>query len=221
MESNHIELMEKHRSEGARFQKPLADFIFNNKLETIVETGSGISTLFILEALDKLGKGHLYSIDPFPFCGFEVIHPRYTLIKKKSFEALAELYKKTGAWDLFLHDSDHWIECQMFEYVVAHSCVRHGGWIFSDDYEWDAHFAWKKFHNERNLTPILVGHTQGVQKKVSDILPNDIIETFINHQWRKAKSFGRRWRKENNRPPCWSCESAYSEYWKFPEALTI
>ncbi len=215
--NNVKELMAKHGAAGVRFQKQLADFIFENKLETIVETGSGVSTLYILEALDKLGKGHLYSIDPFPFCEFEVIHPRYTLIKKKSFEALADLYKQTGAWDLFLHDSDHWIECQMYEYEMARQCVKQGGWIFSDDYEWDAHFAWKRFHEWHKLMPILVGGIQGVQKQSPELIDKKYVSEYSLMEWEAAKTTGAVWRKENNRPPCWSCESGYSEYWKFPE----
>lgn len=213
------EVIKNALPQDIRFQPALADFIFDHKLETIVETGSGLSTAFILQALDKLGKGHLYSIDPRPYCEFEIEHPRYTLIKKKSFQALGDLYKQTGQWDLFLHDSDHWIETQMFEYEVAISVVRQKGFIFSDDYQWGGHGAWKRFCHKHHLLPISVGDIQGVQKTAQGILPNDIIQTYINHQWRKAKRFGKKWRMLNAQPPCWSCEEEVTEYWKYPDKV--
>ncbi len=217
--SNVKELMSIHGHAGVRYQAELGQFILENKPEIIVETGSGVSTLFILHALDRLGKGHLYSIDPQPFCEFEVIHPRYTLIKKKSFEALAELYLMTGQWDLFLHDSDHWIETQTFEYLTAHDFVKTNGWIFSDDYEWDAHFAWKRFCDTFKLNPFLLGGIQGVQKiETERINPIDIC-VHVAETWELAKAYGKKWREENGRPPCWSCEENLTEYWKFPEAI--
>ena len=45
----------------------LYDVILNFQPEYIIETGSGVSTFFILKALQILGKGSLVSIDKFIF----------------------------------------------------------------------------------------------------------------------------------------------------------
>ena len=216
MAISFTELCIKHCPDGVRYQKPLADFCIVHKLTNIIETGSGVSSLCLLQALDKMDKGTLISIDPFPFCQFEVTHPKYELIKKKSYQALADLFIKDGPWDMFLHDSDHWIECQTMEYEVAYACVRPGGWIFSDDYEWDGHYAWAKFLEQYKLKPVVVGNIQGVQKTSAFVISKGIVKSFVKQVWEDAKVSGAKWRKENNRLPCNSCEDGFSEYWKYP-----
>lgn len=147
-----------------RFQQPLADFIAANNLELIVETGSGLSSLCIIKALEQRGHGKLISIDPEPFCQYEIEHPFYKLIKKKSTDAMAQLHMRTGAWDLFLHDSDHDILCQTYEFEMAHACTKKGGWICSDDYEWNQHFAWNDFILRHKLAQVQIGNIVMVQK---------------------------------------------------------
>lgn len=219
MEMNHEILMQKHGVEGKRFQSALAEFILKHKLTAIVETGSGVSSLYILKSLDALDEGCLYSIDPLPFCGFEISHTRYTLIKKKSFQSLAKLYQQIGVFDLFLHDSDHWIECQMYEYEMAYACLKQGGWVFSDDYEWDGHFAWKRFCEKYKLKDITVGNIRGAQKKDSFVIDKKDVQRFSLKTWAWAKAYGEKWRKENDRPECWTCGNELTEYWKFPETI--
>ena len=194
-----------------RFQRDLGEFVLKTKPEIIVETGSGASSMYILKALDEIGSGKLYSIDPEPFCEYEISHPRYELIKEKSFHAMQELYNRTGAWDMFLHDSDHWIECQTFEYEMAIRLVKQGGHIFSDDYMWNMHGAWDRFINRYGLIQFIVGDIAGV------VNTNRIIDDATDKQlWNDAKNYGKEWRLAHNEPPCWTCEDELTEYWKYP-----
>lgn len=162
--SNFKTLYDIHAFSYLRYQKKLADFILDNNLKIVVETGSGCSSLHILKALEKNG-GRLYSIDPQPFYGYEISHPQYELIKKKSVDAMSELYLKTGEWDLFLHDSDHDILCQTYELEMAYGCVRKGGYIACDDYEWNGHFAWRDFVDRTGENEQDIGDIKMIQKR--------------------------------------------------------
>lgn len=144
------------------YQDKLADLIRVEKPNIVVETGvwEGLGSEYILKALDDNGKGHLYSIDP---CDTEyvtngakseastwanpIVHPRYTLIKQLSQDALYPLFYQVGFFDLFIHDSDHSFQCQTNEYERAWEMVRPGGIIASDDVYWSEppHRAWDLF----------------------------------------------------------------------------
>lgn len=221
MTSNLDTLLTQYAQDGTRFQEQLGTFIYDHSPSVVVETGSGISTLFILKALDDLGRdGRLYSVepDPEPACKFEVTHPRYELIRSKSTHALAPLYLRTGPWDFFLHDSDHWIECQTFEYEFAYACLRVGGHIFSDDMEWDAHFSWRTFTDRYHLKPIRVGDIEGAQKvePKHGLLSPALAERFARETWVDARRRGAEWRRTHNRPPCWTCDDFNPDYAHFP-----
>jgi predicted O-methyltransferase YrrM len=133
---------------------------------TIVETGVsyGISSDRILATLDEIGipgHGFLYSIDSSPPAGvFEVSHPRWSKYRQMSTEALPEIYERTGPWDIFLHDSDHEVWCQTFEYEVAWHFVRGGGLIMSDDIPWGTppHRAWDRFCLRHGIEYRMAGH---------------------------------------------------------------
>ena len=141
------------------YQSLLGGLIRRERPEIMIETGveSGYSTEHFLAAMDAVGVGHLYSCDPAPsgfFLANPILHPRFTLIEKRSQEALDEIFAKTGKVDLFLHDSDHSWECQTFEYEWAWRHVHSGGIIASDDPGWGitlpvlgslAHHAWDQF----------------------------------------------------------------------------
>lgn len=117
--------------------------------EVVVETGvaSGVSTLFILTALEKNGKGLLYSIDlpnveegssipPGLSPGWIVppnLRKRWKLLLGDSKQILPKLLKELGSIDMFLHDSLHTYEHMMFEYKTAYGYIREGGIIASDD----------------------------------------------------------------------------------------
>lgn len=218
---NYSEVIANAKTQDIRFQPHLAKFLINemfkNKIDVFVETGSGLSTAYLLQAVDGICDMKLYSIDPEPFCEYEIKHPRYELIRKKSFQALADLYIKTGAWDFFLHDSDHWIECQTYEYELAYQCLKPGGYIFSDDYDWDNQGVWKRFIEKYNLEIIKVGDIQGAQKTMNEIIDPEYVKSYSKKLWEDTKVYGKKWREDNGRKPCWTCSEELTEYWKFPE----
>lgn len=130
-----------------RFQKKVHDFILRVKPKVVVETGigvDGISSAWILLALDKIGQGHLCSIESINAQPFQ--HPRWTFIKAESVEGLPIAGIQFGVWDIFLHDSDHEVWCETYEYEFGHSMLRQEGYLLSDDCMWGTppHLAWIK-----------------------------------------------------------------------------
>lgn len=118
----------------------------------IVETGVGeigMSSTYILTALEDNNKGHLYSIDPDKFYllyGYQVgsgipanLRKRHTLVKDVSQTALEPLLRKIGQIDVFLHDGDHRFRTKLFEYETAYKYLKNGGVLLSDD-TWDSAF---------------------------------------------------------------------------------
>lgn len=218
MKSNLSELIAATTPDKIRFQQKLADFIVEKRLELVVETGSGITSLLILQAMDKAGFGRLISIDPSPYCGYEVVHPRYELVKKKSFQCLAEIYQRVGPFDLFLHDSDHWFECQQFEYHVGHAMTRQGGWIFADDRTWDNSEVWANFVRDYALDEIILADIAGAQKNAVNVISKESAAKFVADAWEGAKASGKAFRERTGRKPCWTCDDELTEWWKEPDA---
>lgn len=87
--------------------------------EVVVETGVayGVTTAFVLKALQVNGRGRLYSIDLPPFgenadayVGYlvpETLKERWTLYRGVSKRVLPKLLPRLGQVDLFIHDSLH------------------------------------------------------------------------------------------------------------------
>lgn len=182
-----------------RFQQPLAEFVIDNGLELIVETGSGLSSLCIIKALEQQGHGKLISIDPEPFCQYEIEHLLYELIKKKSTDAMAELYMRTGEWDLFLHDSDHDILCQTYEYEMGYACLKTNGWIVSDDYTWAGHHAWRDFIDRHKLKQITIGNVAAAQKQYDTPISISVVQYFSELYYDLAEMAEKRWLAAGNK----------------------
>ena len=141
------------------YQSLLGEIIARERPRVMIETGveSGYSTEHFLAAMDRAGIGHLFSCDPTPSGFYDanpIVHPRFTFIRKTSQEALPEIFSKMGPFDIFLHDSDHSWECQIWEFEFAWNHTRSGGIIASDDTGWGiklesgeclAHGAWEFF----------------------------------------------------------------------------
>lgn len=148
------------------YQNLLGDVIMQEKPRVMIETGveSGYSTEWFLTSMDKVGIGHLFSCDPAPSGFYDanpIVHPRFTFMREKSYTALDKIFGQMGPIDLFLHDSDHSWECQMWEFNWAWNHVRSGGIIASDDVGWGitldgggsiAHGAWNLFLALHGLT---------------------------------------------------------------------
>lgn len=157
--------------DSSRFQRELAEFIIKNNLKTIVETGLGVSTVCILKAFDDANfDGRLYSIDPSPWYAHKISHPKLLHIPAKSIEVMKDLYLQTGQWDLFLHDGNHDILCQTYEYEFAFACLKQNGWLCSDDVNWGNNNAWNSFLFRSGLASEKLGAIDIVQKKQEALL---------------------------------------------------
>ena len=178
--TNLSELLVKHKADGDRYAAPLGEFIKKQRPEIVVETGYGVSTLFILDALDANKKGMLYSVDPKPWFADRIEHPRLELIEKKSFDALADLYLRIPEpLDLFLHDSNHDVECMTFELEFGFACLSPGGWIACDDYVWGGHNAWYKFLSKYMLADVKLGSLALAQKTNHHVkIPMDLVRNY-------------------------------------------
>jgi hypothetical protein len=124
----------------------------------VVETGvaHGVTTRFILEALNANGAGHLWSIDRPPLdkslheeIGIAVggrFPDRWTLLKGSSRRHLPAILSRLGDIDLFIHDSLHSERNVRFEVERAWASLRPGGAIVIDDI--DANSVFQTFTQE-------------------------------------------------------------------------
>jgi predicted O-methyltransferase YrrM len=118
----------------------------------VIETGVayGMSSAFILQALEQNAHGTLYSID-LPPLGGEAdtlvgavvpteLRSRWVLRRGTSQRLLPELVRQ-GPVDLFIHDSLHTHRNMRREFDTAWPNLRPGGVVISDDIEGNAAFA--------------------------------------------------------------------------------
>lgn len=115
--------------------------------DVVVETGVayGVSSAFILKALEENGHGTLYSIDLPPlrrnyekFWGVavpEALKGRWELHRGPSRRVLPDLLEKLGALDMFIHDSLHTRRNMRAEFDLAWPRMRRGGVALADDVE--------------------------------------------------------------------------------------
>lgn len=115
--------------------------------DVVVETGVayGVSSAFILKALEENGHGSLHSIDLPPlrreyqrFWGVAVpegLKGRWILHRGSSARMLPGLLRRLGTLDLFLHDSLHTRRNMRREFETVWPYLRTGGVILADDVE--------------------------------------------------------------------------------------
>jgi predicted O-methyltransferase YrrM len=154
--------------EGLRLYELLRDL----EPRVAVETGvcNGVSTAFVLLALERNGAGELHSIDLPEVAGEEyeagtfwdgkggaVIPPgkepgwmvpselrdRWHLVLGRSQDELPGLLERVGEIDFFMHDSEHSYECMSFEFREAWKALRAGGVLVADDV--NVNTAWEEF----------------------------------------------------------------------------
>ena len=119
----------------------------------VVETGvaNGVSSSHLLLALDKNGRGKLYSIEvgdsqylpPGTPTGWIVpdrLKSRWDLRIGDSRELLPKLLDELGSVDVFIHDSLHTYEHMLWEYRAAYPFLKPGGLLISDDASWNSAF---------------------------------------------------------------------------------
>jgi predicted O-methyltransferase YrrM len=110
------------------------------KPDVVVETGvaSGMSSSYILCALEQNKHGQLYSIDLPSWrenqSGWMIpdyLRRRWHLILGKSSETLVPLLKKVGEINIFLHDSEHSYQNMLWEFQTAWMYLKVGGLLLS------------------------------------------------------------------------------------------
>lgn len=136
----------------------------------IVETGvaDGVTSSYILQALEDNGEGRLYSVDLPHYLlpegkgpGWIVddrLRGRWDLRVGKAEDLLPPLLEELGSIDMFLHDSLHTYEHMLFEFRSAWPRLKPGGLFLSHDVGQNRAFAdfireehikwsdWRVFH---------------------------------------------------------------------------
>jgi predicted O-methyltransferase YrrM len=115
--------------------------------DTVVETGVayGVSSAFVLRALETNGHGTLFSVDLPPlrrtyerFWGVAVpgeLRGRWRLHRGTSARVLPRLVKENPTLDLFVHDSLHTHRNMRREFDTVWPYLREGGLLLADDVE--------------------------------------------------------------------------------------
>jgi Methyltransferase domain len=118
----------------------------------VVETGvaRGVTSRIILEALERAGAGHLWSIDlpaMDPTLHREIgvavperLYGRWTYTTGTSRRRLPKLLNEIGPVDLFVHDSSHTERNILFELQQAWPAIRRGA-VVADDVHQSRGFA--------------------------------------------------------------------------------
>jgi hypothetical protein len=127
--------------------------------KVVVETGvaNGVSTSYLLLALEKNGHGVLHSIgldDPSYLpagkaLGWVVpdwLRSHWVPHIGDSRGILPRVLSELGSVDVFIHDSLHTYEHMIWEYRAAYQHIRPGGLLFSDDALWND--AFREFSTE-------------------------------------------------------------------------
>jgi predicted O-methyltransferase YrrM len=118
----------------------------------VAETGVcyGVTSAHLLTALERNGKGHLYSVDLPPlgkngddYVGWlvpEELRNRWTLQRGTSRRLLGPMLKEMGNIDVFVHDSLHTYRNMKMEFQLVWPKLSPGGVIIADDIEGNAAF---------------------------------------------------------------------------------
>jgi hypothetical protein len=118
----------------------------------VVETGvgHGLTSRTILEALERVGEGHLWSIDlpatdsalhaQIGIAVPESLRGRWTYVNGTSRRCLPKLLEDIGPIELFVHDSSHTNRNVRFELEHAWAATRRGA-IVADDVHQSTAFA--------------------------------------------------------------------------------
>ena len=139
--------------------------------DTVVETGvaSGVSSAYILCALEENRHGALYSID-LPWertkqSGWlipDYLRHRWQLILGRSSEELIPLLEKLGTIGIFLHDSEHSYQNMLWEYQTAWGHLKGGGILLSHNV--DVNNAFSNFCESVRVKALLLANMGGIVK---------------------------------------------------------
>ncbi|MDP9159448.1 MAG: class I SAM-dependent methyltransferase [Acidobacteriota bacterium] len=122
------------------------------KPQIIIETGVcyGVTSAFLLQALQVNGRGHLHSVD-LPPLGKDAdqhvgrlvpvsLQKRWTLYRGTARRLLPSLLAKLGEINMFIHDSLHTCRNMRMEFSSAWPALARGGVLISDDIEGNSAF---------------------------------------------------------------------------------
>jgi hypothetical protein len=146
--------------------------IHHLRAKNVIETGvaHGVASRFILEALERNGAGHLWSIDLPTVPGLEKeigiavagrFPDRWTYIKGSSRRRLPPLLSKIGQIDLFIHDSLHTERNVRFELDRAWAALRPGGALVVDDI--DTNWGFQSFRQAFFHYPSLICEAEPIR----------------------------------------------------------
>lgn len=134
------------------------------KPSIIVETGvgRGVTSFYILKALEKNNKGQLYSID-LPVLSKKAerdigvlipdnLKARWHLTLGPGTQVMRKLKNKYGTIDIFVHDSNHYYLNQLAEYKIAINWLSDDGVLISDDISNDSLIDVNKNYSYKILT---------------------------------------------------------------------
>jgi len=153
-------ILKSPASRNESFYIPLYAAVRLLRPKIVVETGihRGVSSLFILQALEDNDYGNLYSIDlpgaeykinekkiekstlsvtKVGICVPSTLQKRWTKILGDSKKKLPILLQKLKTVDLFLHDSNHSYEHMMFEFRTVWPYLSDNGILLADDVNWN------------------------------------------------------------------------------------
>jgi len=146
--------------------------------EIIVETGvaNGISSSYLMLAVQKNGRGRLHSIDiggqdhlpagkKVGWAVPDYLRQSWDLRIGDSRILLPRLLLELGTIDVFIHDSLHVYEHMLWEYRTAYPHLRTGGLLFSDDALWNK--AFPEFAAEVSARQNAIVRGVGILKKPS------------------------------------------------------
>jgi predicted O-methyltransferase YrrM len=186
-ETAHARRYNTGRATGrAGYEEGLYLYAVVRELEPLVavETGvcNGVSTAFLLLALERNGAGTLHSIDLPEFAGRDYqpdafwegkggavvpagkepgwmvpdeLRGRWHLEIGRSQELLRPVLAELGTIDFFLHDSEHSYECMSFELRAAYAALRPGGILAADDFNWNEAFT--ELARDHGRRPVVIG----------------------------------------------------------------
>ncbi|MGA7242212.1 MAG: class I SAM-dependent methyltransferase [Terracidiphilus sp.] len=143
------------------------------KPKKIVETGvaHGVTSRFILEALERNGDGHLWSIDLPPMerdwreqvavAVGDRYADRWSYIRGSSRRRLPELLTLIGQVDLFIHDSLHSERNVRFELDRAWPVLGQSGAVVVDDI--DANWGFQSFNRSFSGHPTMICEAEPIR----------------------------------------------------------
>jgi predicted O-methyltransferase YrrM len=108
-----------------------------------VETGvaNGVSSAYLLLALQANGRGTLYSVGLDDPQYLQELRSTWKLLVGDSRTILPGLLDEIDSTDIFIHDSLHTYEHMLWEYRTAYPHLRPGSLLFSDDAKWNSAFS--------------------------------------------------------------------------------